>query len=80
MKSVLDVVSHLNPTLHIPNDDFRSQDLLQLDLSPLLSTDLNSLLLNSFVKEVSSKHSLDLFGSNSLSEISNNLHEFGVRG
>jgi hypothetical protein len=49
------------PSLDIPYNDFSCENLLKLDLSSLLSADLDSLLLDPLVEEVSAKDTLDLF-------------------
>ena len=78
MLPVVYVVADEKPSLHIPYDDFSSQNLLQLDLSSLLSAYLDSLLLDPLVEEVSAKDSLNLFDCDSLCEVTDPSLEFGV--
>jgi len=78
MLPVLYVVADEEPSLHIPYNDFSSQNLLQLDLSSLLGAYLDSLLLDALVEEVSAKDSLNLFHCNSLCELADSSLEFGV--
>jgi len=75
---VLYVVADKEPSLNIPYNDFSCENLLQLDLSSLLSAYLDSLLLDPLVEEVSAKDTLDLFNCDSLCELTDPSLEFGI--